>query len=1502
MHERPKLIISFCLVLGLSSLFILFLIFRGGAPVLSGPRPPPPTTLIMTRQIEYNLKAIGHKALVHMHNYKRNMLLYLSSDGSFLKKPLILLCSDVFFLLLMKLFVRKKNVTPLGLRSSSRRFSFLMAVRILLRAFISFFFGDMQIFPHIELLVSLLVSSIYVHVHGVLWPLFSLICLNVLLTYLKRKFLIAENGHRSSKPTDQNSTCNDCHMHDRVARLELGNRQPPLHIIKSPARAYGASLLYSESQNPLLHYRYSITIERRELNWVRFADISHNRFEAIPGAFSDFEQLQWIVATGNPITILDVSTLPSSLIGLSLDNCKLAIVNWDESTVCSLRYLNISNNALLEVPDVPLDAPLLEIIDLSGNPKLEFHFENFISKMPNLKVIIFPDGSQHYLNATNSIKLLNLRTSDDICNYLCQFHPIAPPSSASNSIVVNGDDAVSTNLHGGSVRAAFTQLLFIALIFQPLLFGIFFDPASMARPMPQIIPIKLPMLSQLQLLRRLPPWRHGFVLPCIVSAISWLSAWYYIHSRTDYFHLLDLQQEGLLSVSLSLLIGIMLLSWSLLYRNPSLYIMQAFAPAISQDDEFANSVAVESIPSVVLDIVDLQRVDSSSEAYIEYCSMRIWVPLGKSCFTTSYAMPASTSLKLGKSGLFTQQAVDEAKLRFGSNLKRIEAVFWPFFWNLILTPSNFFFLFLSGFQAMVDSSSIDGSSDMTTFILPVMTFVFPVLSRAFMEIGLRSSKYDIFAMIGDLYRFIPHDATRILVKREGRKKYISHSELLPGDIAFLQETGIVPADMVIIEGQGVISEAMLTGESIPMQKTAAHAEILDAILNGRKRDVAGVSKYILYDGTFVQAISSRATSNRYIKAIVLATGFSTRKGSIVQTIRIGTSRVSATGSAGQLSMIATMVAVVSIASIYLKTLILKLVDHMFELTNIFYTCYLRDIFKDYLPDSWLLKSGDNDSMTLFEHSGGNFSIWFLFSSSLLSVSGGKIYLAGLFDFTHHVAMKLFSMTDKSSGFFKEKKKGPIPNGMQITCTDLSRLELAASIDICCFDKTGTLTESEMDYVGWLDPSVQLSPSDIKQPAVLQKPSPLNATFSCLWSVWNKTATVVSSGLLKLRPKKPKKTSFSFSSFSSSFSSFWFSSSPPLAISANKEAIRLTKRPNGQGLASNARLVIGSCHSLFEMPSSSGSKLELLGSPMEKFPFMHLGWTLHTPSSDKKPSMTQVVTDDGVVIDIVRIFPKDSSVKRMMVIGKIGYQYFVAMKGAPDVLLSQFRWSTEAEKASYLQQTMVLGSSGYRIMALALKWLPFQDDVDGENDHIDFASITDPMAVEALIGIEGDSLFSYLGMVAFESTPKDASLDTLRVLRNTGHQTIMITGDSTETATAVGHQLEFFSGKQVLLVNLESISSSSDDQLQLSVKFEQRHVTASKGSNSLAKLLNSAEIMTPYKLYKYLSRNTRLVLSNSAFSALVEWNEAFFTKKILPQVSVFARSTPDNKVSIWNILT
>ncbi len=107
-------------------------------------------------------------------------------------------------------------------------------------------------------------------------------------------------------------------------------------------------------------------------------------------------------------------------------------------------------------------------------------------------------------------------------------------------------------------------------------------------------------------------------------------------------------------------------------------------------------------------------------------------------------------------------------------------------------------------------------------------------------------------------------APRAAVLRGGSRVSVDGSSLVPGDIVLLEAGDKVPADLRLLEARGLAAqEAILTGESVPAEKTVA-AVARDAPLGDRKP--------MLWSGTLVTQGTARG--------LVVATGADTEIGRI----------------------------------------------------------------------------------------------------------------------------------------------------------------------------------------------------------------------------------------------------------------------------------------------------------------------------------------------------------------------------------------------------------------------------------------------------------------------------------------------------------------------------------------------------------------------------------------------------------------------------------------------
>jgi cation-transporting ATPase 13A2 len=122
--------------------------------------------------------------------------------------------------------------------------------------------------------------------------------------------------------------------------------------------------------------------------------------------------------------------------------------------------------------------------------------------------------------------------------------------------------------------------------------------------------------------------------------------------------------------------------------------------------------------------------------------------------------------------------------------------------------------------------------------------------------------------------------------------------LVPGDIydASDPHLSLVPSDSIMVSGDGLVSEAMLTGESVPVSKVSIKDENIRALAREDKKGSSEVdaelAKHYLFAGTKIIRVrpgpsilpgGGKGDAQRAL-ALVTRTGFNTTKGALVRSM------------------------------------------------------------------------------------------------------------------------------------------------------------------------------------------------------------------------------------------------------------------------------------------------------------------------------------------------------------------------------------------------------------------------------------------------------------------------------------------------------------------------------------------------------------------------------------------------------------------------------------------
>ncbi|XP_066231293.1 polyamine-transporting ATPase 13A2 isoform X3 [Saccopteryx leptura] len=120
-------------------------------------------------------------------------------------------------------------------------------------------------------------------------------------------------------------------------------------------------------------------------------------------------------------------------------------------------------------------------------------------------------------------------------------------------------------------------------------------------------------------------------------------------------------------------------------------------------------------------------------------------------------------------------------------------------------------------------------------------------------------------------------SVRVCVCRPGgEEEWVDSSELVPGDCLVLpKEGGLMPCDAALVTGECTVNESSLTGESVPVLKTALPEGAVPYCPETQRR-------HTLFCGTLM--LQARAFVGPHVLAVVTRTGFCTAKGGLVSSI------------------------------------------------------------------------------------------------------------------------------------------------------------------------------------------------------------------------------------------------------------------------------------------------------------------------------------------------------------------------------------------------------------------------------------------------------------------------------------------------------------------------------------------------------------------------------------------------------------------------------------------
>ncbi|KAI8923853.1 hypothetical protein BC831DRAFT_403236 [Entophlyctis helioformis] len=226
------------------------------------------------------------------------------------------------------------------------------------------------------------------------------------------------------------------------------------------------------------------------------------------------------------------------------------------------------------------------------------------------------------------------------------------------------------------------------------------------------------------------------------------------------------------------------------------------------------------------------------------------------------------------------------------------------------------------------------------------------------------------------------------------------------------------------------------------------------------------------------------------------------------------------------------------------------------------------------------------------------------------------------------------------------------------------------------------------------------------------------------------------------------------------------------------------------------LVLAAAHALVRLEDG------IIGDPMEKNTLESINWTL-----SHADVVTPKSTGNRSSIQIVRRFPFSSVLKRMSTIsflddttgqGKV----LIAAKGAPETLKDMFKTLPDG----YDEHYKYWARRGKRVLALGYKMLP----------RMSVGQIRDMTREQT----EKDLVFA--GFLIFYCPLKPDSVEAIRMLNESSHRVVMITGDNALTASHIAREVEIVK-RQVLIADVWDDGKFSwqtvDEKVKITIDFD-----------------------------------------------------------------------------------
>ncbi|KAJ5094361.1 hypothetical protein N7456_010222 [Penicillium angulare] len=250
----------------------------------------------------------------------------------------------------------------------------------------------------------------------------------------------------------------------------------------------------------------------------------------------------------------------------------------------------------------------------------------------------------------------------------------------------------------------------------------------------------------------------------------------------------------------------------------------------------------------------------------------------------------------------------------------------------------------------------------------------------------------------------------------------------------------------------------------------------------------------------------------------------------------------------------------------------------------------------------------------------------------------------------------------------------------------------------------------------------------------------------------------------------------------------------------------------EAVGPDTALVLASAHALVKLDEG-----DVVGDPMEKATLQWLNWVLGKNDILMCKGVSPKINSRPVEsVQIKRRFQFSSALKRMSTIATVtandpktskkSKSTLVSVKGAPETIGSMLVNAPANYEETYKHFTR----NGARVLALAYKYLSSESELSQGR-------------VNNYVREEVESELIFAGFLVLQCPLKDDAIKSVRMLNESSHRVVMITGDNPLTAVHVARKVEIVDREVLILDAPEHDNSGTrvvwrtiDDKMNLEV--------------------------------------------------------------------------------------